>query len=131
MVTPELCRIRWAGFTLIELMVVLVVLALLAGLAAPVVTSSILRAKESALKHNLYTTRKAIDDYFADKGVYPESLETLVEEKYLRTLPVDPIAGKGEGWEFIESDQLETPGIIDLKSVADISARDGTYYSDW
>lgn len=98
------------GFTLIELMLVLVILALLAGVATPIVTSSIMRAKEAALKENVYIMRRAIDDYYTDNGAYPKTLDILVEKRYLRFIPIHPVTGKVE-WklEFDEED-----GIVDI-----------------
>jgi len=119
------------GFTLIELGIVLLIVGLLASLAAPMVINSVLRAKESVLKQNLAVTREAIDDYFADHGYYPENIEKLVEDKYLRTLPYDPIAESDVEWSEQESESADLPGVIDIQSASTEEALDGTYYSEW
>ena len=120
------------GFTLLELLIVLLVIALLASVASPVVTGSLIRAKEAALRENLYVMRKAIDDYYADKGKYPESLEALVTDKYVRKIPPEPILEVGDGWRVRwEEGVTDDPGIIDIYSGSDEQGTDGTRYSDW
>lgn len=88
------------GFTLIELMIVLLLVALLAGLVAPVVTRSLDQAKESTLKESLYVMRKALDDYYVDKGYYPDKLVRLTEEKYLRNIPLNPYTQSKDSWQL-------------------------------
>lgn len=119
------------GFTFIELVLVLLILSLLATLAAPVVSTSIIRSKESVLKENLKVTRIALDDYFADNGVYPEELEKLVERRYLRSLPVDPILKSNEEWVLLETEREGFTGIDDLKSGSSDQALNGSYYNEW
>ena len=121
------------GITYIELLIVLVIVALLAGLVTPVVTNSIQRAKESTLKHNLQVTRQAIDDYYADRGRYPPDLESLVKDRYLRNLPFDPITERHDRWvlEFREGDSVEELGIVDLKSGSEEISNQGTPYREW
>ncbi len=122
------------GFTLIELLLVLLLVALLASLVAPVVTGSIHRAKEATLKENVYTMRKAIDDYFADNGAYPAQLEDLVDKRYLRRLPIDPMTERRDTWILIRAGDEgsdKAGGIIDVQSGSDGQASDGTYYKDW
>lgn len=119
------------GFTFLELVVVLVILSLLAALAAPVVSHSILKSKEAVLRQNLLTTRKALDDFFADHGVYPADLDELVEKKYLRSRPYDPIVESDELWLEIETEYDDLTGIDDLKSGSELTAIDGSYYSQW
>lgn len=118
------------GFTLMELLLVLVLVALLASIAAPVVTNSIQRAKESTLKESLFVLRKAIDDYYADAGKYPDSLHILVEKRYIRKIPIDPITESDSSWYFIKEEKGEG-NIIDVKSGAETKARDGTVYQTW
>lgn len=122
---------RFKGFTLIELIVVLVIISLMATLSVPVVSTAVQRSKESALKENLLVTRRALDDYYADHGSYPDDLEVLVTKKYIRKLPVDPIMGDSAGWELISSADYNTYGIMDIKSSSSGQAIDGTYYNDW
>ncbi|HKK06823.1 MAG TPA: prepilin-type N-terminal cleavage/methylation domain-containing protein [Gammaproteobacteria bacterium] len=119
---------RARGFTLIELMVVLLLLALLASIVAPVATKSVGRAKESTLKEDLFILRKGLDDYYSDHGKYPEELQTLVEEHYIRDVPKDPVTDDAGSWVLKRTDDN---GIIDVHSGADGTARDGTRYSDW
>lgn len=121
-----------AGFSLMELLVVLVLIALLAAVVTPVVTHSIERAKESTLKENLFVMRKAIDDYYADRGEYPASLASLVEEKYLRRIPEDPIAETRQ-WRLVHAEDNHggQGGIIDVRSESDKQSREGTPYNEW
>lgn len=118
------------GFTLVELLLVLVLVALLASLAMPVATRSVDQAKESALKEDLHVLRKAIDDYYANTGHYPQNLSQLVEKRYIRRVPVDPLTGRAEGWVEIRTDDLEG-GISDIHSGAEGNASDGKPYRDW
>jgi len=122
---------RRDGFTLIEILLVLVLIALLASLATPIVYSAIERANESTLKQNLTVTRKAIDEYFVDKGDYPSTMEVLVSDKYLRTLPYDPIAKSYSSWIEIEAEEAGHSGVYDIKSSSEEQALDGSHYSDW
>lgn len=117
------------GFTLIEMMVVLSLIALLASIVAPVVYKSVQRAHESALRETLRVTRHALDDYYADKQHYPDSLEVLVKQRYLRTMPVDEVVGSDQDWVLVRADNSD--GIINLHSSSDKTALDGTKYSDW
>jgi len=121
------------GFTLMELLVVLTLVAVLASLVAPVVSSSILRAKEATLKENLFIMRKAIDDYYADQGDYPGSLQQLVEKRYIRKLPVDPVTDRSDSWVEVraEEDGGKQGGIIDVRSGSEEKSGDGAVYRDW
>ncbi len=124
------------GFTLIELLLVLFLVALLASLVTPVVTGSINRAKESALREDLQVMRKAIDDHYADHGKYPAELQELVEKRYLRKLPDDPITGKRDTWVTVRKEGpadfgAKAAGIIDVRSGSDETGSDGTAYKDW
>jgi general secretion pathway protein G len=123
---------RYRGFTLIELLLVLLLVALLASLVGPVVTQGISRARESTLKEDLYQLRKAIDDYYADTGKYPPELEELVNKRYLRRIPIDPITEKRETWVLIRDDADKSGGgIIDVRSGSDQNATDGSAFKDW
>jgi len=119
------------GFTIMELLVVLLLIALLASIVTPVVTKSIVRAKESTLKENLFVMRKAIDDYYADNARYPEQINELVEQRYLRFIPVDPVTDQPQ-WNFsyVDSDE-QGQGIIDIHSESTKQASDGSHYNDW
>ncbi len=123
---------RVAGFTLIELMVVLAVIALLLSVAVPRYFHSVNLARESVLRANLAATRDALDKYFGDTGSYPDSLEQLVQSRYLRALPVDPITESVTTWSVIAPAQPERAGaVFDLRSGASGKASDGSNYSDW
>lgn len=123
------------GFTLIELMIVMAVIAILIGIAVPVYNRAITRAKESVLRNNLFTMRTVIDEYTYDKQKAPQSLEDLVSEGYLRTIPVDPMTGSADTWKVIIEDTLNAvnqtePGIFNVCSGADKTSLEGTPYSD-
>jgi general secretion pathway protein G len=123
---------RERGFTLMELLVVLALVAVLAGLVTPIVSSSIQRAKEATLKENLFVLRKAIDDYYADTGAYPPNLDALVEKRYIRKVPADPITERVDSWQVVhEEEGGEEPGIIDVHSGAEETAADGSAYREW
>src|SRR5262245_49519664 len=120
-----------AGFTLVELMVVMSLIVILASIGLYVQANSQTRAREAVLKEDLYRMRDAIDQYFADKNVYPPDLQSLVSEKYLRTVPVDPITQSPDTWQITMSEldpanPSAMPGVYDVKSGSDRTALDGT-----
>lgn len=122
------------GFTLMELLIVLVLIGILASLAAPVVTGSIQNARESVLKENLHNMRKAIDDFYGDTGNYPDTLEVLVQKRYLRRIPVDPITDRKESWVLVREEregQSGGSGIMDVRSGAEGNGGDGNPFREW
>ena len=122
------------GFTLIEMLLVLTLVALLASLAAPVVTGGIQRARESTLKSDLSTLRRALDDYYADTGAYPRELDDLVTKRYVRRIPPDPVTEKRDTWVLVRADAdkpNQDGGILDVRSGSEERAADGTYFRDW
>jgi general secretion pathway protein G len=120
------------GFTLIELMVVLSIVALLLSVAVPRYFNSLNKSRESVLRANLAATRDALDKYFGDTGRYPDSLEQLVQARYLRTLPLDPLTDSTTTWTLVPPDKPERAGAVyDLHSGAPGKAVDGSNYSDW
>ena len=121
---------RAAGFTFMELLVVLALIALLASVIAPVLTGSIGRAREAALKENLQVMRKSIDDYYGDRGEYPPDLDTLVKKRYLRRVPVDPLTDRADSWRLAKAEH-ERGGVMDVHSGSDEQAGEGGYYRDW
>jgi general secretion pathway protein G len=121
---------RYTGFTLIELLVVLGIIALLASLAVPRYFQSIDTAKETILADNLQITRSTIDKFYGDTGRYPESLNELVEKKYLRALPFDPITESTTTW-LIEAPENGAKGnVYNIKSNAPGVDRNGKPFSD-
>ncbi|HRD92257.1 MAG TPA: type II secretion system protein [Accumulibacter sp.] len=119
------------GFTLIELLVVLSIIALLLTLAVPRYFHSIEVSKEAVLRENLHLVRETIDKFYGDKGRYPDSLDELVSEKYLRSLPYDPITGSTSTWTLIAPATADaTGGVYDLKSGAPGATRDGKPFAD-
>lgn len=119
------------GFTLIELLVALAIVGLLVSLAVPRYFGSVDKSKETALKHNLHEVRQAIDQHLADTGRYPDSLDDLVQKKYLRTLPVDPITDSDSSWVIVPPGDKKRGAMYDIKSGASGTARDGSSYGNW
>jgi len=124
------------GFTLIELMVVISIIVILMSVAIPRYQASILRARETVLRDDLYTLRSVIDQYTLDKQKAPQSLQDLVEAGYLKSLPMDPFTNSRESWVPMTDDSLMSPdqsqpGIIDVHSGSDQKSSDGTTYSTW
>jgi general secretion pathway protein G len=119
------------GFTLIELMIVLAIVATLLSIAVPRYYSSIDRSKEAVLKENLYQMRDAIGKYYADKGKYPESLAALATDKYLRKLPLDPVTDSDTTWIVVPPEDPQKGGVFDVRSGAQGKALDGTEFSSW
>lgn len=126
------------GLTLLELLVVLLMVALLASLSAPLVTGGVQHAREAALRENLHQLRRALDDYHADRGRYPQDLDDLLSRRYLRRIPVDPVASAEAGWELVRAEpeagaqgEAGVPGITDVRSRSAERAGDGSFYKDW
>jgi general secretion pathway protein G len=141
-----------AGFTLLELLVVMTIIGILAAVAIPALRDSPQRAREAALREDLFTLRSTIDQYHGDKGYYPPDLATLVSDGYLRQIPVDPMTKSRETW-VVDYEELEvgdesasssaggagssapaepaTPGVIDVHSGSDAKGLDGTVYKEW
>lgn len=119
------------GFTMIELMVALAIVATILSLAAPRYFANIDRTKEAVLKEDLYVLRDAIDKYFSDKNKYPDALKDLVTEKYLRNLPMDPFTLSSNSWVAIPPEDASLGAIANVHSAAPNTAMDGTWYKDW
>ena len=125
-----------AGFTLVELLVVIALISILAAMAVVQHRNSVQRTQEATLKTNLFRMRDAIDQYYADKGKYPSSLDTLVSEQYIRRIPVDPFTNSADSWQTVPAEPdpanpSAEPGIYDVKSGAQGTALDGTNFADW
>ena len=128
---------RASGFTLMEMMIVMALIVILAGIGLSVYGNSVTRAKEATLKEDLFRMRDAIDQYYADKNKYPSTLDELVSEKYMRGIPTDPFTNSADSWQTTMSEPapgntstLET-GISNVKSGSDQTGLDGTRYADW
>ncbi|MBI5889587.1 MAG: prepilin-type N-terminal cleavage/methylation domain-containing protein [Nitrosomonadales bacterium] len=119
------------GFTLVELLVVMAIIATLLTIAVPRYFHSVENSKEAVLHQNLALTRTALDKYYGDNNRYPDSLEDLVRKKYLRSLPADPFTGNSTAWLVVPPDTPEKGGVFDIRSGAPGIARDGSKYGDW
>jgi general secretion pathway protein G len=125
-----------SGFTMIELMIVMTVITILVSVAVPFYQKSIIRSKESVLRNNLFTLRTVIDEFTMDKGKAPQTLQDLVSEGYLRSVPVDPLTGSDQDWKVVMEDAMTSvsqsePGIFDVRSGSDKTSLEGTPYSEW
>jgi len=123
------------GFTLVELMIVISIIAILLAVAVPNYSQSLKHANESVLKQDLFSIRSSIDNYTMDKAKAPQSLDELVSAGYLRSIPKDPVTGQPD-WVPVQDDSLFSadqtePGISDVHSASDKTASDGTVYSSW
>ena len=125
-----------AGFTLVELMIVMAIIGVLAVVAIPSYVGAVKQAREAVLKEDLHVMRSAIDSFTADKQKAPQSLEELVTEGYLRSIPVDPMTRAADSWQTATSDALHSldqtdPGIDDVHSSSQEQGSDGQPYSAW
>jgi general secretion pathway protein G len=128
--------IREAGFTMIELMVVMSLIIILTTMGLTQYRNSVIYARESVLKEDLFQLRDAIDQYFADKGQYPSTLDALVSDGYVRKIPEDPITKSSSTWQTVPAEPdpnnpTAEPGVYDVKSGSDATALDGTKYAEW
>lgn len=127
---------RGAGFTLIELLIVISIILILVSITVPIYSTSVIRARETVLRDDLFTLRSLIQQYTFDKSKAPQSLDDLVQAGYLKQLPVDPFTGSRDTWTTDQEDVLLSvdqtqPGIVDVHSGANQTALDGTAYSTW
>lgn len=123
-------RWRERAFTLIELLVVMVIIASLLSIAVPRYFRSLDRAKEVVLAQDLAVMREALDHYYADRAKYPGTLEELVEERYIRSLPEDPVTKSAETWVFEFDDDPDSGGIRDIRSGAEGMTSTGVQFAE-
>jgi general secretion pathway protein G len=124
------------GFTLIEMLVVVSLISILAGIGIASYKHAVRTAQEAVLKEDLFRMREGIDQYYADKGQYPPDLQALVTEGYMRQVPKDPMTASADTWQTVPSEPdpanpAAQPGVYDVKSGSELTAADGTRYSEW
>jgi general secretion pathway protein G len=127
---------REAGFTLVELLIVISLISILAAMGLVQYRNSVVSAKEATLKQDLFRMRDAIDQYYADKGKYPSALDSLVTDGYMRRIPEDPFTKSADSWQTVPAEPDPNnpsgePGVYDVKSGAQGTSLDGSNYSDW
>ncbi|BEH10229.1 MULTISPECIES: type IV pilin protein [Geobacter] len=134
------CLRNRKGFTLIELMIVVTIIGILAAIAVPNYRWGLIRAREAVLQENLYTMRSAIDQYYADQGKYPDTLDEMAEKRYLKSIPYDPFTGKNDTWVTVKpiepTGEIHTAeeikgNVADVHSGSDLVSSKGTPYKDW
>ncbi len=129
-------KLNRQGFTLFELLAVMVILAVLASIAVPSYKRSQIKARETVLAEDLYQMRRTIDAYFSDHGRYPDSLEELKYNKYLRDIPRDPFTRRSDTWECLspepsDNGQLAEGGCFDVRSGSDLIGMNDVPYREW
>lgn len=127
---------RKAGYTLIEIIIVMTIISILISVAVPIYQKVVIRTKETVLRNNLFTIRTVIDEYTYDKQKGPQSLDDLVQAGYLRQIPEDPITKSNTTWKIVMEDALTSvnqtePGIYDVRSGSDQRSLEGTMYAEW
>ena len=124
------------GFTLIEVLIVITLIVVLASMGMASYTNSVQRSREAVLREDLFRMRDAIDQYYADKNKYPQALQDLVTDKYLREIPKDPMTNSADTWTTVPAETdannpAAEPGVYDVKSGSEGTSLDGTRYADW
>jgi general secretion pathway protein G len=127
---------RGAGFTLLEMMIVIVIMGILMSIALPIYNQSLIRSREAVLRQDLFTLRSLISQYTLDKQKAPQSLDDLVQGGYIKIVPKDPMTNEAN-WEVVQDEDTimsvdqQDPGISDVHSASNATATDGTAYSSW
>ena len=121
------------GFTFIEMLIVVSIIGILATIALPSFQTAVTKAKEATLKENLFVLRDVIDQHYVDQEKYPATLAELVEKRYLRRVPVDPITGQSDSWtfEYATDEQGQESGIVDVRSGSEQMGLNGAPYREW
>jgi general secretion pathway protein G len=121
------------GFTFVEMLIVVSIIGILATIALPSFQTAVIRAKEAALKENLFVLRDVIDQFYSDQEKYPSTLADLVEKRYLRRVPADPITGQSDSWtfEYATDEQGQENGIVDVRSGSEHTGLNGVPYREW
>lgn len=122
---------KQTGFTLVELLVVMAIIALLVSIAAPRYFHSVDKAREASLRANLAVMRDSIDKYYSDHGRYPAQLQDLVEKRYLRAIPVDPLTDSDRSWVIVAPKSADQGGVADIRSGAEGKSAAGSDYASW
>lgn len=126
----KIINVSNGGFTLLELMIVVIIIGILYAISHIAISGRITYAKETALKHDLTTMRKAIDDFYADKNKYPATLQDLVDNKYIRNIPEDPFTKSPDTWVIIPSSN-KSNDVFDIKSSCTTVGTNGKPYNEW
>ncbi|PKN27325.1 MAG: hypothetical protein CVU64_16125 [Deltaproteobacteria bacterium HGW-Deltaproteobacteria-21] len=119
------------GYTLIELMVVLTIIGTLASMAQPNLQKTIIRARENSLRQSLFVMRDVIDQFYADRGKYPDALDDLVTDRYVRAIPEDPFTKSSSTWVIMAPEGDVQGSVFDVHSGSNLVSLDGTPYNEW